>query len=158
MISSDKWNTNAYHYMIQWITVAVQHGNAVSVLGTLGNQQNGLIDYVTPPSAPCSSQLEPSNMIVFLPCCVLHIFYAWLSAPCLHIILLTDKSIQHSLFPYSFWSCFALSYPVLVIVPLHLLSNSEIQSHIVHMYVLIHSCTYIHSLSNPQNLAVTFAE
>ena len=35
---------NAYHYMIQRIAVAVQRGNVTSVLGTLGNQQNGLID------------------------------------------------------------------------------------------------------------------
>ena len=35
---------NAYHYMIQQIAVAVQRGNAASVLGTLGNKQNGLID------------------------------------------------------------------------------------------------------------------
>ena len=35
---------NAYEYITQQIVVAVQCGNAASVLGTMGNQQNGLID------------------------------------------------------------------------------------------------------------------
>ena len=35
---------NAYEYITQQIVVAVQCGNAASVLGTMGNQQNGMID------------------------------------------------------------------------------------------------------------------
>ena len=35
----------AYEYVTQRIAVAVQRGNAASVLGTMGNQQNGLIDW-----------------------------------------------------------------------------------------------------------------
>ena len=35
---------NANEYLTQRIAVAVQRGNAASVLGTTGNQQNGLID------------------------------------------------------------------------------------------------------------------
>ena len=35
---------NAYHYIVQQIAVAIQRGNAASVLGTLGNQQIGLVD------------------------------------------------------------------------------------------------------------------
>ena len=35
---------NAYEYLTQQIAVAVQRGNAASVLWTMGNQQNGLID------------------------------------------------------------------------------------------------------------------
>ena len=34
----------AYEYLMQRIAVAVQRGNAASVLGTMGNQQNGLFD------------------------------------------------------------------------------------------------------------------
>ena len=34
----------AHEYLMQRIAVAVQRGNAASVLGTMGNQQNGLFD------------------------------------------------------------------------------------------------------------------
>ena len=35
---------NAYEYLTQRIAVAVQLGNAASVLGIMGNQLNGLIE------------------------------------------------------------------------------------------------------------------